>query len=176
MFRSRAPVRFRRCLAPARAFASMWWVHRAPLPETLPAVATSDNVWVQTTSEIRGGNSQNCQKWHARSSRPLAPGGRGNVQRVTFNFQLPPWRRCCEDGTPGQRAIAVPCSRDGRTTTSLRVGGRSCILHLASWIWGGVGGKKRARRPALCWFLVVIDATGRSRSRSRPPGTRRRWR
>ncbi len=95
---------------------------------------------------------------HARSSRPLAPGGRGNVQRVTFNFQLPPWRRCCEDGTPDHRAL-----RSGRVRAICNLqfairNGRAGDL--ASCIWeGGRGAKRSGPEGPLVGQMMESEAT-----------------
>ena len=55
---------------------------RAHLPMALPEVATPDFVRDPATSGLQCESSRNCQKWHARSSRP-----RGSMQPGRLRYK-----------------------------------------------------------------------------------------
>ena len=133
MCRPRTTIRFRRCLAPARAFASIRRFQRAHLPIALPEVATRDIVWFpcpmehathQAPDNVTSGTP-------AHRALPLRMGG--GLSTFDFGLSTP------LDGTPAHRADSIPGGR-GPCSLFLAPGGR-WILHRASWILHLVSGR-----------------------------------
>ncbi len=86
--RTRTPIRFRRCLAPARAIDSICRFRRALLPKALPEVATLDTLGPHGWSIPRH-QGPRMSKRHARPSRTIVPGGGWDFRLATLDFQLP---------------------------------------------------------------------------------------